>query len=199
MIKIQCFSRDSELLERVIALYGADKVTALGASEAFPKDLKRDGFVTILDFKYTLLNIEDSIDSPLVVLTAVPVFEEAFNLLQLGVRGYGNRQMRQSNLKQVIDNVAGGQMWLPPDVISRLITVVGQGDGEENKAESRGNVLNRLSKREREVALYVAEGMSNQEVADMLYVSLRTIKAHLSSIYDKTGIRNRLELGLALS
>jgi DNA-binding NarL/FixJ family response regulator len=44
----------------------------------------------------------------------------------------------------------------------------------------------------------VAEGLSNQEMADRMYVSLRTVKAHLSSIYDKTGLRNRLELGLSL-
>ena len=70
---------------------------------------------------------------------------------------------------------------------------------ETKKEKSRDNLLNTLSKREQEVALFVAKGMSNQEVADKMYVSLRTIKAHLSSIYEKTGVRNRLELGLALA
>ena len=60
------------------------------------------------------------------------------------------------------------------------------------------SILSSLSKREQEVAQYVAKGMSNQEMADKMFVSLRTVKAHLSSIYDKTGLRNRLELGLNL-
>ncbi|MFT5702051.1 MAG: DNA-binding NarL/FixJ family response regulator [Desulforhopalus sp.] len=198
MMQIQCCTRDRELLDRLIALYGTGNVTGIGDAELLNKDSLQHSDVTIVDLKYTRLPTEKLIASPVVVLTAVPTFPEAFNLLQLGIRGYGNRQMRQSNLKQVIDNVKDGQIWLPPDIISKLIDVVGHGEGQE-KTKSRDKLLNTLSKREQEVALFVAKGMSNQEVADKLYVSLRTIKAHLSSIYEKAGVRNRLELGLALA
>ena len=136
--------------------------------------------------------------SSVIVLADVPSFKESFALLQLGIRGYGNRHMRESNLRQAIDNVADGQIWLPPSIVSSLIDVVGKSDITD-KTKSRDKVLSTLSKREKEVALFVAQGMSNQEVAEMMYVSLRTVKAHLSSIYEKTEVRNRLELGLALA
>jgi len=198
MMRIQCCSRDEALLERLIALYGSDNVTVFEDAGFLQEDCLQDSNVTIVDLKSTRLPIVKNLVSPVVVLTAVPAFPEAYTLLQLGIRGYGNRQMRQSNLKQVIDNVKNGQIWLPPDIISKLIDVVGHGE-ETKKEKSRDNLLNTLSKREQEVALFVAKGMSNQEVADKMYVSLRTIKAHLSSIYEKTGVRNRLELGLALA
>ena len=198
MMQIQCCTKEHELLERLTALYGSDNVTLVDDVELFTMDSSQHRDVTIVDLEYTKLPIEKKIISPVVVLTSVPTFPEAFNLLQLGIRGYGNRHMRQSNLKQVIDNVNDGQIWLPPEIISKLIDVVGHGE-EAEKVKSKGDFLKKLSKREQEVAILVAKGMSNQEVADNLYVSLRTIKAHLSSIYEKTGARNRLELGLALA
>ncbi len=198
MMQIQCCTKEHELLERLTALYGSDNVTLVDDVELLKMDSSQHRDVTIVDLEYTQLPIEKKIISPVVVLTSVPTFPEAFNLLQLGIRGYGNRHMRQSNLKQVIDNVNDGQIWLPPEIISKLIDVVGHGE-EAEKVKSRGDFLKKLSKREQEVAILVAKGMSNQEVADNLYVSLRTIKAHLSSIYEKTGARNRLELGLALA
>ncbi|BHH84369.1 response regulator transcription factor [Desulforhopalus sp. 52FAK] len=198
MMQIRCCSKDNKLIERLIGLYGSANVTRVDDIELFKKDSSPHSDVTIVDLKYTELPKEKNIEFSVVVLTSLPTFAEAFTLLQLGIRGYGNRQMRQVNLKQVIDNVNDGQIWLPPDIISKLIDVVGHGE-KTGKEKSRDKLLNRLSKREQEVALFVAKGMSNQEVADTMYVSLRTIKAHLSSIYDKTGVRNRLELGLALS
>lgn len=198
MMQIQCCTKEPELLERLTALYGSDNVTLVDDVELLTMDSSQHRDVTIVDFEYTKLPIEKKIISPVVVLTSVPTFPEAFNLLQHGIRGYGNRHMRQSNLKQVIDNVNDGQIWLPPEIISKLIDVVGHGE-EAEKVKSKGDFLKKLSKREQEVAILVAKGMSNQEVADNLYVSLRTIKAHLSSIYEKTGVRNRLELGLALA
>lgn len=115
-------------------------------------------------------------------------------MLQRGVKGYGNRHMRYSNLVQAVLNVTAGQIWLPPAIITRLIASV----NTDATVQPDDNILGMLSKREQEAALYVAEGLSNQEMADRMYVSLRTVKAHLSSIYDKTGLRNRLELGLSL-
>ena len=198
MIQIRCCSRDDKLLESLTALYGSVHVIGMHDIEFLQHSGTQDDGVVIVDLKYNSLPDGLRFTSPVIVLTAVPTFPEAFNVLQLGGRGYGNRQMRQVNLKQVIDNVNNGQIWLPPSIISKLLDVVGQ-EGNAEDIKSRDKLLGALSKREQEVALYVAQGMSNQEVADKMFVSLRTIKAHLSSIYEKTGFRNRLELGLSLS
>ena len=199
MMQIRCCTKDDKLLDQVMGLYGIDNVTSLPDVESLQEDgAQQSSGVVIVDLKYSTLPRERNFVSPTIVLTAVPVFAEAFKVLQLGGRGYGNRCMRKANLQQAIENVNDGQIWLPPSIISKLIDVVGKDDSFVSE-KSRDKVLKILSKREQEVALFVAKGMSNQEVADTMFVSLRTIKAHLSSIYDKTGLRNRLELGLALA
>lgn len=198
MMKIRCCSRDDKLLESLTALSGAGSVLAMADVEFLKQESLQDDKVVIIDTKYHSLPEGVMFNFPVIVLVAVPNFPEAVSVLQLGVRGYGNRQMRPENLKQAIDNVAAGQIWLPPSIVSSLIDVVDKSENTD-KTKSRDKVLSALSKREKEVALFVAQGMSNQEVAEMMYVSLRTVKAHLSSIYEKTEVRNRLELGLALS
>ncbi|PHR23140.1 MAG: hypothetical protein COA36_17345 [Desulfotalea sp.] len=196
-MQIICCSSDEQLLERLIALYGIGNVVGMPDVETLGNSSGQEDEIVIVDLKFHSLPASTHYTAPVVVLTAVPTFPEACDILQQGVRGYGNRQMRAANLKQVIENVKDGQIWLPPSIISKLIDVVGRGESTESK-KIRDKVLSALSKRETEVALFVAKGMSNMEVADKMYVSLRTVKAHLSSIYDKTGVRNRLELGLAL-
>lgn len=57
-----------------------------------------------------------------IVLTGVPKFAEAVRLMKFGVRGYGNRAMMPDNLKQAVNSVRSGQVWMPPFIISRLIT-----------------------------------------------------------------------------
>ncbi len=197
-MKICCCSRDDELLDILTALFGAGNVLAMPDVEFLRQGSLQDDKVVIIDTKYHKLPKDVIFEFPVIVLVSVPNFPEAFSVLQLGVRGYGNRKMRTENLKQAIDNVVGGQIWLPPSIVSRLIDVVGKSENTD-KTKFRDKILSALSKREKEVALFVAQGMSNQQLAEVLYVSLRTVKAHLSSIYEKTGVRNRLELGLALS
>lgn len=197
-MKLYCCSSDDKLTENLRLLLGAETVSVMPDMEFLKQGQLQDDSVVIVDTKYASLPEGLVYNFPVIVLVSVPKFSEAFSFLQFGVRGYGNRQMRLENLKQAIDNVAGGQIWLPPTIVSKLIDVVGKSEDVE-KTKSRDTILNALSKREKEVALFVAKGMSNQEVADKVYVSLRTVKAHLSSIYEKTGVRNRLELGLALS
>lgn len=198
MMKIQCYTRDDSLLSRLYSFYGADNITHAVNSDLLQQSESPESDVVIVDLKYCKLPQDINFSYPVIALSTVPAFKEGFALLQLGIRGYGNRHMREANLRQAVQNVLDGQIWFPPSIVSRLIDVVGGTGNAEDRASS-DELLNALSKREREVALLVAKGMSNQKVADTIFVSLRTVKAHLSSIYEKTGVRNRLELGLALS
>ena len=59
--------------------------------------------------------------------------------------------------------------------------------------------LDTLSAREREVAEAVAEGLTNKQVAARLGITERTVKAHLATVFEKTGVRDRLQLALRLS
>lgn len=192
---ILCCSQDEKLKEKLISLFGENGVLFFADISLVEEGTFQKCEVVIVDLPYTTLPEVKDIPLPIIVLAAIPTFEECVGLVQSGVRGYGNRQMRPDNLAQAIGSVKEGQIWLPPAIISQLIlTAV----GTNRTIHQDDTILTRLSEREQEVARYVAKGMSNQQIADTIFVSLRTVKAHLSSIYEKTGLRNRLELGLRL-
>ena len=193
-MKIICCSEDNILLEKLVGLYGTSSVISSPNVRSVKQNDLQSGESLIIDLKYSKIPEGINNSLPIIALTTIPSFPEALLLLQRGIRGYGNRQMRQDNLSQAVENVKAGQIWLPPAIISKMIATV----GNSSTVSQDNNIFSTLSEREQEVAGLVAEGLSNQEMADKLYISLRTVKAHLSSIYNKTGLRNRLELGLGM-
>jgi DNA-binding NarL/FixJ family response regulator len=115
-------------------------------------------------------------------------------LLQQGIRAYGNRHMHEKNLQQAVAALQAGQIWLPPSIINQMITALPR----QNKTPAEHPLLKNLTAREQEVAGWLANGLSNREIGEKLFVSIRTVKAHLTSIFQKTGCRDRLELATRL-
>lgn len=123
------------------------------------------------------------------ILSDVPNHQEAISLLAKGIRGYANSRMLAKNLEHAVAAVEFGDIWLPPELITELIKTVkpnGASSGTEQK----------LSKKEYEVAKLVSQGHSNIEIADALNIAERTVKSHLTTIYDKLHIKDRLALAL---
>ncbi|MCG8684772.1 MAG: response regulator transcription factor [Desulfobacterales bacterium] len=134
---------------------------------------------------------------PCIALSNVPTYEEAVRLMQYGIRGYGNKYMLPENFRQTISAVSAGQLWLIPSILNQFIQNMAQPDP---KPVSEAKAFwEKISKREKEVALFIAKGLANQEIADTMFVSLRTVKAHLTNIYAKTGCRDRMELALKVN
>lgn len=130
-----------------------------------------------------------------VMLSDVPNFKIGRELLALDIYGYGNINMSASSLKQLVDIVLAGNIWLYPEFIQKLVTLSNLQDNEDS---SDDDLLDMLSQREREVALLAAKGLSNREISEQIDTTERTVKAHLSSIFQKLGIKDRLSLALKL-
>ncbi|MCB1725768.1 MAG: response regulator transcription factor [Chromatiaceae bacterium] len=132
-----------------------------------------------------------------VAMSARPDAEEGLALLRGGVRGYVNRMANARVLEAVVEDVVAGEIWAGREVTDHLLklalspSAAGPDGGEA--------LLAQLTPREAEVALGVAAGHSNKVIASGHGVSERTVKAQLNSIFRKTGIRNRVQLALALS
>lgn len=127
-----------------------------------------------------------------IALASVPMYEEAVRLLKFGVKAYGNRRMTPKNLIQAIKTVNTGQVWLPPSILGNIITAIPH-------SQHNGSIkLSELSERELEVANLVGLGKSNKEIAEDMEITVRTVKAHLSSIFIKTNSRDRVELALKI-
>ena len=147
---------------------------------------------------------------PLVLMTGVPGLDEATQAMQAGVRGYVHAWGVPELLQEVAVVVAHGGLWLGPDLMRRVVTSAHDALRQRSRpagpsgpaARAPGPVAqawSRLTPREVEVARAVAAGRSNKEVADLLLITERTVKAHLGTIFEKLGVRDRLQLVLHLA
>jgi DNA-binding NarL/FixJ family response regulator len=136
-------------------------------------------------------------DLPLVVLSDQPTDEEALDCFALGVRGYCNTHAVPELLQRVADVVLQGGLWIGETLMQRLL----QGTARMPLPAPVGAPSDwaaQLTDREREVAQAVAEGASNKEVARQLGITERTIKAHTGAIFEKLGVRDRMQLALVV-
>lgn len=133
----------------------------------------------------------------LVVLSYLPSSQEALQALDAGARGYVHALSPPQLLRQVELVTSHQGIWVPPELLARVVGGTFQALGGE--AQLQDDVLADLTERERTVALAVASGQSNKAVARGLGITERTVKAHLSAVFRKLGIRDRMQLVRRLS
>ncbi len=134
----------------------------------------------------------------LFLLSDNPTPEEGLAFLKAGIVGYGNTYITEERLAEAVKIVASGGVWLGQKVIQQLILETSKKSGVRvtPDIEQRLTVLTRMELR---VARLVALGRTNLEIADELEITERTVKAHLTAVYEKLHIANRLSLALLLN
>jgi DNA-binding NarL/FixJ family response regulator len=131
-------------------------------------------------------------DAPRVlILTTFDLDEFVFEALRAGASGFALKSRPLEELLGAIRVVAEGEALLAPTVTRRLIAHFSHAD--RLPAEGRRD-FEQLTDREREVLALLAKGLSNIELASALYVSLPTVKTHVSRILTKLGARDRTQL-----
>ncbi len=133
---------------------------------------------------------------PVVAMVGVPSEAEAFSLLKAGVQGYCHVKAAFEQLREIALVVEHGGLWMPPDLMLRLLAVSTR---VIPSVAPEVPQLNDLTSRELMVAEQVAHGASNREIAEALEITERTVKAHLSAIFDKLGVRDRVQLALRMN
>lgn len=138
--------------------------------------------------------------SPLaiVVLCDQPDEAGAAAAIAAGAAGYCNTHAAPEVLRQVALVVGNGGLWIGRSLMQRLIGGTGKLLGQRQPG-TRERWSDKLSEREREVARLVASGASNKEIAERLAITERTVKAHLGAIFEKLGVRDRLQLSLRVN
>jgi DNA-binding NarL/FixJ family response regulator len=125
---------------------------------------------------------------------------EGLEFLKQGIVGYANAYIGRERLLEAIRSISNGSVWVGQKVIQLLIAEARARAKEQDPAEAdRQNRLASLTAREQEIARKVAEGRANLDIAADLNITERTVKAHLTSIYEKTGIASRLSLALLVN
>jgi DNA-binding NarL/FixJ family response regulator len=134
-------------------------------------------------------------DAPIIAMSVEPSDEEALDCFAAGVRGYCNAHAAAELLVSVAEVVQQGGLWIGESLMQRLL----QGTARiplPLPAGAPPDWAALLTEREREVAVAVAEGASNKEVARKLGITERTVKAHTGAIFEKLDVRDRLQLSL---
>ena len=113
--------------------------------------------------------------------------DDARNYLQLGFRGVVFRSVSGPALVECVRRVAAGETWVPPQLVQPE-------SPEDDMVGTR--VRDRLTPKEMRIVALIVQGCKNREIATRLKTTEQVIKNYLRSIYDKTGVSDRLELAL---
>jgi DNA-binding NarL/FixJ family response regulator len=135
---------------------------------------------------------EDLAGVKVIILTTFETDEYVFQAIRAGASGFLVKDTEPADLLQAIRVVARGDALLSPSVTRRLITDLATRPAGPTPAA--GKLLAALTDREREVLALVATGLSNEEVANRLYLSPLTAKTHVSRIMTKLSARDRAQL-----
>lgn len=126
------------------------------------------------------------------LLFLVPSYDLAdlLPLLQAGATGCVSRDDSVSDLARAIIAAGRGELVLPPQVATQALLALARGEAvSQNQTEA-------LSERETEIVRLLAQGLTNKDIAQIVILSVRTVEAHLRSIFAKLGVRSRTEAAL---
>jgi DNA-binding NarL/FixJ family response regulator len=133
-----------------------------------------------------------------VAMSKMPDQREALLAFNAGAKGYCHALSNADTLQQIAVVVRHGGVWVGQDLLARVVTAAEKALAHETLPATPG-ALDQLSMRERAVALEVAKGATNKEIARRLNITERTVKAHLSSVFNKLNVRDRLQLVLVMN
>jgi NarL family two-component system response regulator LiaR len=128
----------------------------------------------------------------LLIMGSIPSHEEIVGLINAGARGYFDLTDPASQLSEAIRVIEKGEIWLPRDkmssIMDRIISVVGR--------DLKEKTLDQLTPTEFQVLRLIGQGKSNDEIAEILFISKNTVRSHIKSIYAKLDTHSRLQLAL---
>ncbi|MDD3816782.1 MAG: response regulator transcription factor [Thiovulaceae bacterium] len=131
----------------------------------------------------------------LVVLERTPAIITGKMLLSHAIKAYGNSRMSTTHFNQMLQAVQEGKVWSYPELTSALILIKKQSKINE---EAENFIRERLTPQEIEVVHLILEGFTNDAIASALHITTRTVKAHITSIFTKLHVNDRISLVLLL-
>lgn len=212
MAELSVLVVDDEELIRAgmrLLLNGSEDLRIVGEAadgrQALDLTAEHDPDVVLLDIRMPVMDgltcaehlLQANPERTVLVLTTFDADETVLRALELGVSGFLLKDTPPAELVASVRQAASGTPVLSPAVTRQVINRATEtrGDAQQREAKER---LGALTERERDIALAVAEGLSNQQIAGRLFVSLPTVKTHMGSIMQKLGAQNRVHIALAV-
>lgn len=178
------------------------KVVAMAStrSEALEIIAREPADLIILDLElggYSALSFipqlrEAATRARILVLTGIRDSETHQQAAQLGAMGVVLKEDAADRLLKAIEKVYQGEAWLDRLTVGNLLWHMSSHDKESLDPQKKK--ISTLTERERQVIVLISEGLKNKQIAERLFISPTTVTHHLSSIYSKLGVSDRLEL-----
>ncbi|CAN5379096.1 response regulator transcription factor [soil metagenome] len=161
--------------------------------------------VVLMDIRMPLLNgleatrlLHARSDPPrIIVLTTFDADEHVLQAMAAGADGFLLKDTAPAQIVEAIHRVAVGDPILSPSATRAIIASV-RHDGADPRQAEAGRLLASLTGREHDVAQAVGRGLSNAEIAAELHLSVPTVKAHVSRVFDKLGATNRVQVAICV-
>ncbi len=181
----------------------SNKINALSEEIARQKPgiLLLDYEIFGLGGSYSVISLKRLSTETKIIILGKNISEDTqWELLKAGMRGYCSYDTGKETLNQMVDAVMKGELWVPRALTSRLIDELGNSSAQKSSASrATWNLLSKLTQREYDIAVRVGKGECNKEIATACNITERTVKAHLTEIFQKMGVSDRLNLALVLA
>jgi DNA-binding NarL/FixJ family response regulator len=191
-----------------LLLAGADDITIVGeaddGSEVAAEVANHRPDVVLMDIRMPGMDglaatelLRAHADAPeVIVLTTFEADDYVLRALRAGASGFLLKDTPPTEIVHAVRAVAVGEPMLSPAVTRWLIGHVTGGESADHRMRHARQQLDRLTDREREVAVSIGYGKSNAEIGSELYMSVATVKAHVSHVLEKLELNNRVQIAL---
>jgi DNA-binding NarL/FixJ family response regulator len=152
------------------------------------------------DVVQTLLDVKErNPETKVMILTAFADDETVLNAAKGGARGYLLKGADFATLLQAIKKVHSGGLWIDKELpAADTFEEIALGQIEHVMAPQHDEAVESLTRREMEILRLVAEGMTNEEIGKKIFISEKTVKTHLTNIFDKLKVNNRFKAALMI-
>ncbi|MEA1918128.1 MAG: LuxR C-terminal-related transcriptional regulator [Campylobacterota bacterium] len=194
---ITIYSTDSDVVKHFKSCITVDSIEVIENLYEL-EEMISDGSENIIIADYDSVAHEinqllqsDKIAKNMVILESSPIVAIGKSLIRRGIKAYGNSMMRDVHIQQIIDSIKMGRVWMYPELGSAIIK-----DSMIKESSEESELYERVTSKEKAVIHLVLKGLNNKAISEKLYISERTVKAHLTSIFSKLHVNDRLSLVL---
>jgi DNA-binding NarL/FixJ family response regulator len=171
----------------VVSEAGNGELGLVAVTDHRPDVVLMDVRMPVMDGIEATRRIRTADGPPVLVLTTFDDDDVLWGAVEAGAAGFLLKDTPADDIIRAIRTVADGGSWIDPRVTPRLLSAL----RSSRPVSAQPGALEGLSERELEVLTLVARGASNAEIAAALYLSERTVKGHVGSIFTKLGVRDR--------
>lgn len=194
-------------LTRDTLLYQTKKITSIksvnavtNGKEAVDYTIKEKPDIILMDIDMPVMNGIEAVQeikkiNPkiiIIMLTAHSERDKVLDAFKSGANGYCIKSIKNSELSNIIDTVTDGGIWVDKKIAEYIFDVL-KSINEEQKKEKRKAEEFDITEREKEILKYIADGYSNEDIANALFISRFTVKNHVASLISKLSVKDRTQ------